>query len=522
MWDCRKEGVGGTISDTILVVILPTGGRRAILLFLLPASVLSAQQPLPAPVFHTGSDLVQINVVARDQRGRPVADLRREEFQVFDNGVLQEINLFIGERDQSIPPQPVRGANTFTNAISAPAGPRSGYSVILIDDLYSGSDPTGEEGSTLSRVRALELLRSISEGERIAIYALGIKFRVICEFTSDRELLERQLRKWKPTPTTPAPEPHSSLPGPFDPQQAQMAARAAAEFDRIDMAQRSDLGDFQLTALADHLAGIPGRKKLIWLANKFPISPRALQSLNRAGVSIYPVDIDGVCRVCPERPFATMDAIAAATGGLAYYSRNDLAVAMREALDDGRVSYTLGFYASRDVEDPAPPHRLRVKVTRPGIELRYGTIYQPAPPPPSSLTFSDLARAMNRPVDATAIPIQASVTRVKDHLNLEVSLAVDSLDLVPEQDRWTGTIEFAARFTSADAIVASDPIAQTATFHLSRRSYDAALREGVAYHNEFEIPPHADHLKLLFANTASGKIGTLTIPLSNVKASAAR
>ena len=42
------------------------------------------------------------------------------------------------------------------------------------------------------------------------------------------------------------------------------------------------------------------------------------------------------------------------------------------------------------------------------------------------------------------------------------------------------------------------------------------MRFGLAYHKELKIPARAVELKLLFANPASGKIGTLTIPLSKV------
>ncbi len=52
-------------------------------------------------------------------------------------------------------------------------------------------------------MHALETLRSIPMGERIAIYAVGRKLQVICEFTPDRELLERQLRMWTPQIDTP-------------------------------------------------------------------------------------------------------------------------------------------------------------------------------------------------------------------------------------------------------------------------------------------------------------------------------
>jgi hypothetical protein len=105
-----------------------------------------------------------------------------------------------------------------------------------------------------------------------------------------------------------------------------------------------------------------------------------------------------------------MDDIAALTGGVAYYLRNDLDVAIREAMDDGRVSYTLGFYPFGD-DRAAQVHRLAVKVSRPGVVLRYRTSYETeAPRPLSGATKTDLLRALNRPIDATAIPIEASAT----------------------------------------------------------------------------------------------------------------
>ena len=488
---------------------------RSIGTLFLAVELAAAQQSPPAPTFRTSTELVQVSVVAQDKQGKPVADLRREEFQIFDNGAPREIRLFVPETEKSnpAPPEP-KAANTFTNQIAASAGSHSGYSVILIDDLFSGSDPTNEEGSSLSRVRALKMLRSIPVGERIAIYATGRTLRIICEFTSDRELLERQLRKWKPGPTTPDPEPRPNLRTLLNPLAGQ--THGDAEIARVDEVQRAAAGDFEMELIADHVAGIPGRKNLIWLANKFLIGPRALQKLARAGVSIYPVDIDGVCRLCPERPTQAMDGIAAMTGGIAYYHRNDVNVAIREAMDDGRVSYTLGFYPSGNDDRASEVRRLTVKVSRPGVTLRYGSSYQPRALLPASATTADLVQALNRPIDATAIPVRASVTRMQDLLDLEAVIGVEGLDLVEAQNRWTGSIEIVARFTTADGIVASDAFAQTLTLSLNQTSWDTALRSGLAYHNELKIPAKAVELKLLIANPASGKIGTLTIPLSNM------
>jgi len=110
------------------------------------------------------------------------------------------------------------------------------------------------------------------------------------------------------------------------------------------------------------------------------------------------------------------------------------------------------------------------------------------------------------------------VTRAQDSLRLEALLGVESLDLTPDQGLWTGKIQVVARFTTADGIFASDAVAQTLTLNLSQTTYDAAMRDGLAYHKEFTVPPKAVEMKTLFANPASGKIGTLTIPLSKIAA----
>ena len=217
--------------------------------------------------------------------------------------------------------------------------------------------------------------------------------------------------------------------------------------------------------------------------------------------------------------------IAALTGGIAYYRRNDLEIAMREAMDDGRVSYTLGFYPSRDDDHISQFHQLTVRVSRPGVTLRYRTSYEVEPARSAAADpIADLVRALNRPVDATAIPIRASVTRTQEGLSVEARLDIENLDLVqaqkltPGQLLWTGKIEVVARFATADGIVASDVLHQTLTLNLRQGTYEAALRDGFAWKHEFTIPAQAAELKVLFENPATGKIGTLTIPLSEVAA----
>ena len=56
------------------------------------------------------------------------------------------------------------------------------------------------------------------------------------------------------------------------------------------------------------------------------------------------------------------------------------------------------------------------------------------------------------------------------------------------------------------------------TLGLKPATYDSMLQSGVPYRKELAIPAKAVSLKLLIGSLKSGKIGTLTIPLSEVPA----
>lgn len=56
----------------------------------------------PTPVFRTSVDLVSVAATVRDRRGQVVRDLRRDDFEVFDNGVRRPILEFTPSDDGPI------------------------------------------------------------------------------------------------------------------------------------------------------------------------------------------------------------------------------------------------------------------------------------------------------------------------------------------------------------------------------------------------------------------------------------
>ena len=493
---------------------------------------LAGAQPLPAPngpapTFRTGAELVQVSVIAQDQQGHPVRDLKQEDFTLLDDGKPQAIRLFLTEAEPPTltPPPAPRAPNVFTNQIAT--GPRGEYSAILFDNLHTDAAHTAR-----SREKAIQALRTVPAGDKVALYSLWCKFQVIREFTSDRDSLLRQLASFAPAaascsggaddPETEAMTSSKEL-NRLVPEAAIARAHADADFNYVGVTRSFSFSDQEIEQMADHLAGIPGRKNLIWIATTFFVNPAALQKLMNAGVAVYPVDAYGSMigtRAEKEARAAMLRGLAAMTGGVAYVDRDDLDAAVRDAIEDGRSSYTLGFYQSgQDAESKL--HQLAVRVNRPGVTLRYRTSYQSDVPKASPAPVPELIQALDRPVNSTAIPIQAQLTRTKDTLKVVALLEESSLDLVPQGGLWTGKLECLTRFMTAEGKLIGGDQPKTITLNLRQATYNTAMQHGLPYVVEMKIPPGAVELRLLFSNLATGKTGTLAVPLSELQSTVA-
>ncbi len=56
------------------------------------AAVLGAQAPSPAqPHFAAGATAITVDVVVRDRHGKPVTDLKKDDFELLEDGVRQDI-----------------------------------------------------------------------------------------------------------------------------------------------------------------------------------------------------------------------------------------------------------------------------------------------------------------------------------------------------------------------------------------------------------------------------------------------
>lgn len=398
------------------------------------------QQPAIDSSIRLNVDLVLVPVVVRDASGHAVANLTKEDFQVFDDGKPQQISSFIVERQEGSPagngtPQPAPdGAMQRGTQASSTAR----FIVYLFDDIHLN-------GADLVPVRdaARRNIDSLQASDQAALIATS--GRVALSFTADRQKLYDALMKIHAAPlggSTGGNCPNISyymamqiLSGgdssdamqfatqetldcktlnPNDPVQIQLAGAIAKQVARrVEMAgeQESRAAITQLKEVVSWLAKVPGKKSIILVSPGFLLESGLQQDISdviekaiRADIVISALDARGLADYDPARDiqekgsydlrFAAMksemarqeafelpdvmEELADGTGGDFIHNSNDFYGALQSLLAPPEFNYVLGFKPTGSRLD-GRFHQLTVKMSKRGdlrVQSRQGYVAQ--------------------------------------------------------------------------------------------------------------------------------------------------
>ncbi len=501
--------------------------------------------------------LVVVNVVAHNKRGEPVTGLTRADFTVLDDGKPQQISVFSVQSHEtvqkSVVPLP---PNVFSNRVARDGSVPVNAVVILLD----GKD-TSFADSVFARNAVIKFIRRMPPGENIALYITGRwGLTVIQDFNSDPSPLLRAIRSYRgyaaEDSTASGTAVNLGTPPANDKDPAARILADMKETRPTDLA-----GGFRaidtykiIEAVAGHLSGLPGRKSLVWVTDNvpFPMSVsllnlsdssnidelwlakrEAIQALNQADVAVYPVDAHGLV-VGPlnkglYRPglppplwggeiwTLAMDYWAKQTGGRAYYYTNGLSQAIRRAVDDSKVTYTLGYYPKGVVWNGKYRH-IKIRLDRKGVQLRYRRGY---------IANAEITGAYGDPVsllkavagssfDSTGLGLTVRLTPIgkPPSSDLKAAVYVDGRGLAfqPEHGRYdVSFMVWAGQYSKQGALLEAKT--SNASFKLTEANYHSALSGGLGLTIRETLMPQAWQLGVAVLDTASGTTGSVRIPL---------
>jgi VWFA-related protein len=253
------------------------------------ASPVNAQTAVPDGnghlVFRRNAHTVVLDIVVTGKDGQPALGLHKEDFEVTEDGHPQKVTYFEEHHSQTSP----------TNLAALPPGiftniprvtPTDSVTVLLLDSLNTQLQDQGRVHKQI-----LAYLKTLQPGRRIAIFTLGNRLRFIQGFTNDTALLVAALNDPKngsmpvtssllksTAETTAANEPLSLLGAAAAAQPNQALTNALNNLQQFQAEQSAAQNDVRVSMtidafqeLAHYLAGIPGRKNVVWFSSAFPL-----------------------------------------------------------------------------------------------------------------------------------------------------------------------------------------------------------------------------------------------------------
>ena len=399
------------------------------------------------PVYKTHAREVVVDVVVTQGHDAQVNGLRAKDFVVMEDGKPQTVDYFEEHSARTLPPGelkplPPMPPGVFTNVPPAPAS--DAVNVLLIDTLN-----TDMQDQTYVHGQIMDFLKKMQPGIRVAVFVLGGKLRMMQGFTTDsaalRNALSDQKKGVSPESETSVTRSLQDKVDDFEEKQRMAALwMSPAGMEALSAAQQSSVGykaDQRvvmtleaLKAMARYLAGVPGRKNLIWFSTSFPITvfptpaekqvfaqsleysaavKETADLLTVSKVAVYPIGAEGmmvehVCdpvintRQCYDveggevssrsghgssargadmgayindnaarsDKIMAMEQLATDTGGKAFYNTNDLNAAMQHAIADGSHYYTI-VYSPTNKKMDGSYRRIEIKVPENKYRLAY-------------------------------------------------------------------------------------------------------------------------------------------------------
>lgn len=249
------------------------------------SGIAEAQQPSD-PSF---ADVVEVNVVnidvhVTDRNGRPVTDLRLEDFEVREDGKRVELTNFRSPGDRTdeaaTAPAPAPGAEAAATPLPADTAPEDLLHLIVYVDNFNLRPES--RARVLNQLR--DVLKTLRPQDRVMLATNDLDLKVRLPFTNDPAALATALNAIETLPAQGAEsdmERRNSIMRVLELREAvrewdgpcSRQIVAPAESYALATRQEALRSIAAMTVLVNSLSGVPGRKALLHVSNGIPVTP---------------------------------------------------------------------------------------------------------------------------------------------------------------------------------------------------------------------------------------------------------
>lgn len=499
--------------------------------------------------FKSESRLVVVDLSVRDKSGRPIVNLKKQDIELFEDGVRQDIRVFELQKLSVEPLTPMSFAFTLpataepiAPAVNSPIRYPDRRLLCLLFDFTSMQPPE----QLRAQEAAIKFLESqMTASDLVEIMTYNARLKVVEEWTDDRQRLIAALKKF-------------SLGEGAD--LAGMAATDAEEGDDSGSfaADETEFNIFntdrKLSALGEaarKLSIFPEKKALIYFSSgigKTGVENQSqikatVNAAVRANVAFYPIDARGLVAASPggdasaasprgsgilsgsrqqgarnsfNNSQETLVTIAADTGGKAMLDTNDLTLGIRQAQQDINSYYIVGYYSKNTAED-GKYRRIEVKLAdrqmQAKLDFRKGYY---ASKVFAKFNASDKERQLEEaltlgdPVNGLPLAIEVDYFRVaRDRYFVPISVKIpgSSVGLTRKGARQTAELDFIGQVRDASGKLVSG-VRDNITVKLNEADAAQIGHRHLQYDAGLTLSPGQYALRFLARENLSGRMGT--------------
>lgn len=523
-----------------------------------PAQPSSAQQP---PTFKVRVDYVEVDTVVTDRQGRIVRDLKKEDFQVLEDGKAQAITAFtmvdipVDKADK-----PLFAASPIEPDVKTNEKPFDGrVYVMVIDDMH-----TRFGRSQRVKIAARQFIeRRLGTNDLMAVVHTFGSATNNQEFTNNKKLLlaavDKTMGHKLDSATINKTNEYNRT---RDTRQQGDALNDPDDMERgFNARQTLDI----LRNVAEWFGSVHGRRKAILFVSEgidydiydimatggsnhqsastvMEATREAIAAATRSNVAIYGIDPRGLTNLGDETievgafPDDTslgvgqgslygeirlsqdsLRTLSEETGGFAVVNQNDFANAFQRIVEDNSSYYVLAYYPP----DPRPgrTHKIDVRVTRPGLTVRARKAYLTPKKvdPPKTTTNSpstpELREALDSPLPVSGLTMHVFASPFKGTApNASVLFGVELRGRDMKVDANTKILLSYIAIDATGKVKGGNTDALTLT-NLQPGTKSRIEQSGLRMLNRIDLPPGKYQLRIAAHESGGGAVGSIQYDL---------
>jgi VWFA-related protein len=521
-----------------------------------PAPTSPATQSQPPVTFKVEINYVEIDAIVTDAQGNFVRDLKKEDFQVTEDGKAQSVAIFsmvdipveraVAPLYTSTPIEPDVQTNEreFAGRVY----------MILLDDLHTA----GLRSQLVRRAAKQFIERFLGANDMAAVVHTSGRADASQDFTSNKRLLMAAVDKFM----------GKKLRSATLEKQAEYNNRRGTPMESDPLKDPADFErGYQARAMlstlknaAEFLSGIRGRRKALLFLSEgidydiydvFGTSSAtqildetrdAIGTATRANVAIYSIDPRGLTTMGdevmeltapPQDPSLRLNAqglqdelrlsqdslrvFSEETGGFASVNSNDFAKAFDRVVRDNSSYYVLGYYSTNERRD-GRFRKVSVRLNRPGLEVRARKGYvaprgRASTPPPPKEGSAALREAINSPIPIAGLTLRtfaAPFKGVPPKASVLIAVEIDGADLkfVEKGGVFQNQLEVTAlAYDEKGKLADSKPM--TLKLDLRPQTRDAVEKNGFRLTTRLQLAPGRYQLRIGGREANGGLVGSV-------------